>query len=188
MSTSAAMSDVLRDHALGQPLRQTQIDAFVGKGVPPLALARSSLGLYGFINRDRVVFLGDRFEFARNLPDHDGVGAFTFVCFDEDGEPADIAAWRPPEIALWLGSVAMLGEEQVLGIRLGEPLRVHDVVMGWFRASREGVFIVDYPQAAHVLRNETLGVSSVEHARELRLKLTLSAPPVVVLDQSERAA
>ena len=165
--------DILREFALGQPLRQKQIDGLVGQGIPPLWLARTFSGVYAFLQYDRVVMLGDRFEFARNLPDGDGVGAFTLLLFDADGDPADIMAWRPPEFALWLGGVSCLGEEQVLGPRLADPLPLRTSVIDWLRARREGIMILDHAQAAHLLRNETLGVLTPAHENDLRAKLTL---------------
>ena len=178
----------MREFDRGRPLSQRHIDGLLSTGISPMALVKTYAGDYSLVSRDMVVMMGDTFEFGRFMSHGEAVQAFTFLCMDQDGEPADIAAWRPPELALWLGRVAMLGEEQALAPRLTGPLRVHRDVTAWFQAERQGVFVVDYRRAAHVFEGETLGVGTVEHAAELRTRLTIPAPPVVLVDKIERAA
>ncbi len=82
---------------------------------------------------DAVVFLpGRRFEFARDLRDAaEAEGAVIFPAFDDLGELVDIAAWVPEtgRVALLLGRVSMLGEDNVYAPRLGKPLALHETAL-----------------------------------------------------------
>lgn len=175
---------ILTEYGLGERLTQADINRFIEQGVPPIYLARTWSGTFAFLQRDRVRIDGDRFEFGRYLPHADGADltyAFTFILFDSEGQPADIAAWRPPELALWLGRVWALGQEQVEIGRLGEPLRVHGGVLDWLRTGREGVVILNYPLAAWELRcTGTLAVETRAAADQLAELLTIPPPPIVV--------
>lgn len=172
--------DIVAEHALGSVPKQRHLDSFAAEGVPALNLAKTWRGHYSWILRDRVVFTGsDCFEFGRYAKG-DAVSAYTFILENEFGEPFDIAAWRPPTLALWLGRASVLGEEQVCGPRLDDPLVVHETVLGWLQAARQGIFVVNYRHAAQLLRCENLVVATAEHARFLRRELTLAAPPIRV--------
>ena len=163
-------------------LQQKHLDGFIKDGVPALNLAKLWDGEYAFVGHDWVVFDGARFEFARHAKGGLAQSAFVFPVWNAYGDLADIAGWRPPHLALWLGRVSILGEEQTNGPRMCEPLKVHTTVLDWFKAEREGIFIVDYAHAAHVLRCETLGAADLAHARLLKAKLTLQAPPIVIVE------
>lgn len=69
-----------------------------------------------------VVFLpNDQFEFARDARDASGaVVAVVFSAPDDLGNPLDLAAWEPEtgRLALWLGRVSMLGQDNLYGWRL----------------------------------------------------------------------
>ena len=178
-------------------LTQADLNNFIEQGIPPIYLARTWLGVWAFLQRDRVVMQGDGFEFARYLPratPDEISAAFIFVLFDCEGQPVDLAAWRPnADLALWRGRVWALGEEQVGAPRPGEPLRVHGNVLDWLRTGREGIMILNAPIAAWALRNAgTLAVETREAADKLRDLLTIPPPPVVVrpflsLDLDEHA-
>jgi hypothetical protein len=113
---------------------------------------RDMAGLYV----EPVVFLPNNcFEFARDARDASGaVVAVVFHAPDDLGNPLDIAAWEPEtgRLALWLGRVAMLGQDNLYGWRVGEPLVVHETTLEWLQAGREGVFITDPQRASPLLR------------------------------------
>ena len=64
------------------------------------------------------------------------------ICRDWDGVTADIAAFNKDRLALWLRRAPSIGEQLVLGPRLGEPLQVFDSVWAWLRGGRDGVLPV----------------------------------------------
>ena len=139
-----------------------------------------------------VVFLpGNRFEFARHARDASGaVGAVVFLASDDLGNPLDLAAWEPEtgRLALWLGRLAMLGQDNLYGSRVGEPLIVHETPLEWLQAGREGVFIIDPQGASPLLRMvEPLAVKRPEFGRQLLSALTIRAPRIVVAE-NRRAA
>jgi hypothetical protein len=127
---------------------------------------RATAGLFV----EPVVFLSnDRFEFARHARDASGaVIALVFHAPDDLGNPLDLAAWGPKlgRLALWLGRVSMLGQDNLYGWRLGEPLAVHETPLEWLQAGREGVFVIDPQRASPILRMvEPLGVKRPEFGR-----------------------
>lgn len=177
--------NVLDEFSLGERLTQRDLNRFIDQGVPPIYLARTWLGTFSFLQRDRVVVDGGSFEFARYVQGGepaDVLSAFVFLLFDDDGQPADLAAWRPDGgLALWRDAVWALGQEQVGLPRMGEPLRVHDGVLDWLRAGREGIVVVNHAVAAWALRTTgTLAVETRQDADRLRKALTVPPPPIVV--------
>ncbi len=164
-------------------LRQAQLDALIGDGVPVDALVRNALGWPSVICRDRVVFSEDgrTFEFERDVRHDSARGAYVVPCLDEDGNTIDIAAWRPGMLATWLGRAPLLGGEMVDVPRLGEPLNVHETVFDWLRAGREGVVVIDPRMAVTVLTDAApLAVSTVAFGRTLRAMLHRPPPRIVV--------
>jgi hypothetical protein len=140
-----------------------------------------------------VCFLsGGRFEFARYLRDAAGnVLAVIIPARDETGELADLAALNldTGALAMWRGRVAMLGQENILAPRIGEPLLVHETPIDWLRAEREGVFVISSHSAAPLLRmGEPLGVQSARFGQRLRDALTIPAPRIVVATNQRAAA
>lgn len=81
--------------------------------------------------------------------------AVIFLCRDECGHPADLAAWSPAEgrLGLWTGHVAMLGQENTLMPRVpeDEALRVWPSPKEWLAADRDGVVVIDPTAALSVL-------------------------------------
>ncbi len=161
------------------PLRQQQLDWFKRQGVPLLALA-DPLAL----RVAEVVFTaGNRFEFTSYRPADDAVLAAIIPAFDADGDLVDLVAWRPQSgaVGTWLGRASLLGEDHLDAPRLGEPLVVHDGVLDWMRAGREGVVVVDSRRAAPLLRDAgVLATASVEHGTRLRKMLAVRPPKVLV--------
>jgi hypothetical protein len=149
---------------------------------------RNSLGM----EVEPVVFPpNDRFEFARYARDaSDAAVAVVFHAPDELGNPLDLAAWEPEtgHLALWLGRVAMLGQDNLYGWRVGEPLVVHETALEWLQAGREGVLIIDPQRASPLLRMvEPLGVRCPEFGRQLQAALTIRAPRIVAAAQRRAA-
>ena len=160
-----------------------RLNAFLG----PLGV-RNSVGLYV----EPVVFLDNkRFELARSSRDpSDAVFAVVFLAPDDLGDPSDLAAWQPEtgRLALWLGRVSMLGQNNLYGWRLGEPLIMHETPLEWLQAMREGVFVVDPQRASPLLRMvEPLGVKRASFGRQMQAALTIAAPRIVVAN-TRRAA
>jgi hypothetical protein len=140
-----------------------------------------------------VVFLpNDCFEFAGHARDPSGaVVAVIFLARDDLGDPSDLAAWEPEtgRLALLLGRVAMLGQDNLYGWRLGDPLMVHETPLEWLQAGREGVFVIDPQRASPLLRMvEPLGVKRPEYGRRLQAALTICAPRIVVAAPQAAAA
>jgi hypothetical protein len=156
-----------------------RIHAFLGTlGV------RNSVGLYV----EPVVFLHNkRFELARNSRDpSDAVFAVVFLAPDDLGNPLDLAAWEPEtgRLALLRGRVSMLGQDNLCGWRLGEPLIMHETLLEWLRAGREGVVVLDAQRASPLLRSvEPLGVKRASFGREMQAALTIRAPRILVATQ-----
>lgn len=139
-----------------------------------------------------VVFLQNGgFEMARGVRDaSEAVAAIIFPAPDELGQLIDLAAWEPGtgRLALLLGRVSMLGEDNLYGWRVGEPLVVHETPLEWLKAGREGVFVINSQRASPLLRMvEPLGVKRPELGRQLREALTIRAPRIVVAEDRRAA-
>jgi hypothetical protein len=150
---------------------------------------RETAGLYV----EPVVFLpNDRFEFARDARDASGaIVAVVFLASDDLGNAFDLAAWEPKtgRLALWLGRVSMLGQDNLYGWRLGKPLMVHETPLEWLQAGRDGVFVIDPQRASSLLRMvEPLGVKRPDFGRRLQAALTICAPRIVVAAPPAAAA
>jgi hypothetical protein len=133
-----------------------------------------------------------RFEFPGNVP---GFGrwrpAILVPARDECGDLADIAALSldSGDVVLWRGTIAVLGQENVLASRLNEALVVHETVADWLRAGREGVFVIDAKRAAPLLHAAApLGVERPAFGRQLRESLTIRAPQIKVATIRRAAA
>jgi hypothetical protein len=149
---------------------------------------RNSIGLHV----DSVTFHQNNiFEFARDARDASGaVLAVVFMAPDDLGDPSDLAAWEPEtgRLALWLGRVSMLGQANLYGWRVAEPLIVHETALDWLQAGREGVFVIDAQRASPLLRMaEPLGVKRQEFGRQLQADLSIRAPRIVVASQRRAA-
>jgi hypothetical protein len=164
------------DHQMRDKLRALCVMRFTGRAADP----------FDALCSETVIFLpGDRFEFARNMRDQAGhCVAVIIPTRDLSGDLIDLAAWHldTGRLALWRGRAPMLGGENVLRTRPGleVPLTVHESVLAWLRADREGVVIIDHRRAADLLDMFTLAVATAAHGEQLRQKLTRPAPPIVI--------
>jgi hypothetical protein len=131
----------------------------------------------------RVVMHGDTFEFAADDPGEEAVDAMVFLARDDNGDPADFVAWRPKShrLASWWG-IPMLGMEA-----LGEPrldpdgaLAVFTDPVRWLRGERNGVLVVNFANAARLLRDAApLRTGSAAEAHRIQ-RLITAAPPRVL--------
>jgi len=164
------------DHRVCDHARQLGVVKFAGRASDP----------FDALCADTVVFLpGGAFEFARNMRDQTGARpAIIAAARGMSGDVIDLAAidLTSRAVALWRGRAALLGGENILASRprLEIPLTVHASVLGWLRANREGVFIIDYHRAADLLDGHAIAAESVEHGQRLQHALARPAPAIVV--------
>jgi hypothetical protein len=150
---------------------------FLRQGVPSPALVYPELP-----RRASVAFSPDLpiFDFDEN-----GVSVLVFLARDDTGEPADLVAWsyRNQKVAAHFRAVCVLGANDILALRLTikAALAVHRTPLGWLRAGRDGVVILDSRCATVVLRD--FGPFSAEdetHGRELQRIFAAAAPTIFV--------
>jgi hypothetical protein len=144
------------------------------------------------LHAEAVCFLpGDRFEFARDLPDASGHCVAVIILARGDcGDTIDLAAWSldTGALATWRGVATMLGEDRLTAPRLDvDGLRVFPGPAEWLRAGRQGVVILDANRARWRLTGERLIVAESAFGRRLRAALRLPEPQVFV-EADQRAA
>jgi len=183
----SALDHVVPEFERCDLLRQIDLDRFKASGIPTMALVEGKLGLGRCLKKARVVLdsSGRRFEFERFSRFHtDADAAFIVLALDRDGEPADLVAWRAEPsgfLALWLGQVGLLGEENLDGARFGEPLTVHPDPMSWLRCGREGVVVVDAIRAGPLLRQTgEMVVDSHRERNRLNAIMRVDLPKIIV--------
>jgi hypothetical protein len=159
-------------------LKQAEIDRFVEHGVKASALYVS-----GPVVVDQVVFQDNLFEFGRYGGDRSTQKAFIFEVRGADGL-TDLAAWGPQgdQLALWLGRGFALGEDQIWFPTLsGGPLRIWRSPLGWLRAYRSGLVILN-PRAAYSYLCDVpaLAAEDANHRKEIEKMLILPRPRIVV--------
>ncbi|MGY2052392.1 hypothetical protein [Methylobacterium sp. JK268] len=185
---------ILEEQRRGSFPPQAHVDWFASQGVAALDLFMTWDGYAHPVRIDRVAFLGnDRFEFERHLRrERDGVvTAYTVTVRDVRGYVADIAAFHPRSgrVAVWRGACAMLGEEELFCARMRDALRVHLDPLGWLKAQRQGVVVVNDRRARPLLLEAgPLQCASVEHGRALLGMLSRTRLPTVLADAPEEAA
>jgi hypothetical protein len=128
----------------------------------------------------KIVMHGDCFDFD------DGklsVDALVFLARDDCGDPADFVAWAPKSdklASMW--GIPLLGMQ-----RLGEPridpdgaLEVHTEPVRWLAPERQGVLVVNFANAARLLRDAApLWATSAREAQRIQ-NLIAAAPPRVL--------
>jgi hypothetical protein len=130
-----------------------------------------------------LAVLAERVGFQPNgtyVPNALGEFACILPAFDGDGL-ADVIAWAPKSgrIASRLGIVSILGEEQA-GRASGasKSLLVWRNPVGWLRAGRRGVVILDPEGAAVRLAGLSIMAEDEAHARHLRAILKVPPPRI----------
>jgi hypothetical protein len=136
----------------------------------------------------KIVLHGDCFEFATGDPGEQASDALVLLARGDCGEPADFVAWSPKSdrLASWSG-IPMLGMEC-----LGEPrmdpdgaVEVFDDPLNWLLAERDGLLVVSFANAAHLLREAApLKVSSAAFGRRLA-NLINPKPPRILAPSAE---
>lgn len=179
------MSDVTRAYAMHcTDLAPKEISWFAAKAVHPDALGWGDK--HFAIKAAAVKWESDRwFDF-----DIEGKRAAIIVCRDERGDVADLCAWSPADgvAGLWLGHVAMLGEEAVLRPRAdGDKLWVWPSPLEWLVHRRVGVVVLSAERARPLLvAGSPLAVLTREH--KAALDALWQPPRVVVYDMDGLAA
>jgi hypothetical protein len=113
-------------------------------------------------------------------PNNIGEFAHIVPALDIDGL-ADVVAWAPKSgrIAPRLGIASMLGEEQAARASgASKPLLVWRNPVGWLRAGRRGVVILDPEGAAVRLADLSIMAEDEAHARHLRAILKVPPPRI----------
>jgi hypothetical protein len=174
-------------------LKQADLDWLISQGVSADALAHDPDEIGFLIAKANVVFDDDAngFSFASEIPDHAPTAAYTILARDEDGEIADIVAWRPRDsvVAAWARRVPLAGMQNLYAARLDEPLRVFRDPVEWLRSDRHGVIVLDARQACHWLRGAgEIEARSSDHARHLRRAFADSNPRIVIPSKFKDAA
>jgi len=151
-----------------------QLGWLLGEGVPLEALARPFAIAVG-----SVIFV----DAGRYVPSPLGQDAVIVPVIDNG--IVDAAAWQPRtgEIATRLGVGACLGQGQIgrdgLGT-YGEALPVFRTPLGWLKANRCGIVIVDPTLTGYLVAGMTLRAEDAEHKALLDRTLRVAAPTVVL--------
>jgi len=159
------------------------------QGVPPQALIHPELPKYA-----RVVFHENLpyFDFADDVGE-DGRDALVFLARNDLAEPCDMVAWTLSlkRLASWYGAAAILGADDILAPRMISPgvLMVHRTPVGWLKAGREGVVIIEPRRAALELRDlGPLAAEDEAHGHELRALFRKQEPQFFVPNVERRTA
>ena len=144
--------------------------------------------------RARVVFDADQpfFDFADDVGG-ERVDALIFLPRNDLGNPCDLTAWTSTRLKLasWFGAAALLGADDILAPRLTieGALQVHRTPLGWLRAGRDGVVIIDPRRATVELRDfGPLADEDQAHGLELQQLLRRMEPKIYVPEPIRRAA
>lgn len=149
------------------------------RGISDAAIETDPYCASGPLRFASVVFGAEYFDFAAE-GEGGATPSFIVICRDWNGVTADIAAFNKNRLALWLRRAPVIGEQMVLGPRLGEPLQVFDSVWAWLRGGRDGVVPIDWKRTARLLEDVSLCVDTVEFGQVLRERLTRPPPPIFV--------
>jgi hypothetical protein len=135
----------------------------------------------------RVIQVGQVQYLDHHIYAPNRLGEFALIFAVIDSGIIDLAAWSPRsgKCGTRRGIGACLGQGQIgrdgLGTH-GSPLPVRRTPMGWLRAERTGIVVVDPIRAAHALAGINLVAEDAAHAWELRK--TLQVPPAMILAPS----
>jgi hypothetical protein len=127
----------------------------------------------------RIVMHGDCLDFASDDPGEQAVEALVFLARDDIGEAADLVAWLPKSdrLASWWG-IPMLGMEALGRPRIDPDgaLSVFTDPLKWLLAERNGLLVVNFSNAAHLLRDAApLRATSAREAQRIQ-NLIIAAP------------
>jgi hypothetical protein len=128
----------------------------------------------------KVVMHGDCFDFDDGRRASD---AMILLARDDCGDPADFVAWVPKSdrlASMW--GIPMLGMERMCEPRIDPDgaLEVFTEPVRWLASERLGVLIVNFKNAARILRDAApLRATSVREAQRIQTLIT-AAPPRVL--------
>jgi hypothetical protein len=190
LSTCCPGEDAERRYVLLPPISWPEFSGLTREGICAPALIRPHLPARASVVFDRRQPL---FDFAEDAGGEGAASAFVFLALDEEGEPADLVAWAPQarRLAAWFGASPLLGAENLWSPRLTkeQALAVFESPLGWLRAGREGVVVIDPRRSAPLLRlAEPLVAESIDHGQRLRRRLTVRPPRVYVAKSELRVA
>jgi hypothetical protein len=180
-SRAIASDDASRHYAILPELTWEAFSWFLGKRVPSASLIYPETP-----RRARVSVHGGEpfFDFAEN-DGEDGEDAIIFLARDDEGSPSDLIAWTrlSRRLAAHWGAVSVLGADDVIAPRLTPEgaLLVHRTPLGWLRAERQGVVVVEARGAASLLSDfGPLAGEDEAHGRELRQLFRRTEPKIYV--------
>jgi hypothetical protein len=164
-------------------LRSGEISRFKAAGVAPSVIACPDMMLAASVE----FFEDSRFLFKHEIDDPAGAtSAFVLLCRDDFGDVIDIAAWSPAmgRLATWHGRAWALDQYRVLTPRISDhgALPILKDPLGWLRAGRNGIVILDPEKAKWQVAyaRPTLLAEDVAHGQALRKALTISAPAIFI--------
>lgn len=155
----------------------------VDRGVSPLAV-----GTPWAIGAARVVIEPG----GLYVPNPIGSYSYILPCIGAGGL-IDLACWIPAtgEIASRLGVAAMLGQrqaEEAVDDVTAHPVPVWRSPLSWLRAARTGIVVVDAVRAGHLLSGLVLLAEDAAHADDLRRRLRVRPPRIMIASQQGMAA
>lgn len=170
--------------------RQAVLDWLLKRhAVPVLALAHDGDGL-GVAIAEAYVEFDDRgrFEFLEPPLADDAERALIVVARDESA-PLDLIAWAPKtdRVATYNGLCAVLGAHMLADLGIDQVVQVQTGLLGWLKAGRTGIVIIDPAHAWRVVDGDVLGAADVEHGLSLRRALQPPAPRIVIPNAREAA-
>jgi hypothetical protein len=126
------------------------------------------------------------------VPNCIGTYAYILPCIGTGGL-IDLVCWIPAtgEIASRLGVAAMLGQrqaEEAVDDTNVRPVPVWRSPLSWLRAARTGIVVVDAVRAGHLLSGLVLLAEDAAHAADLRRRLRVRPPRIMIASQQGMAA
>jgi hypothetical protein len=149
-----------------------------------LGVKASALYISGAVVVDQVVFQGNGlFEFGRYAQDMNAQNAFIIELRGVEGL-VDLVAWDPASdrFARWLGRGFALGEDRISFPSLsGGPLPIWRSPLGWLRAYRSGLVILN-PRAAYWFLCDVpaLVAEDADHRKQIAKMLIPPQPRISV--------
>jgi hypothetical protein len=180
-SRALASDDAERRYGALPELTWEAYSWFLAKGVSPAALIYPET-----LRRTRVSVHCDDpfFDFVED-DGEDEEDAIIFLARDDEGFPSDLVAWTcgSRRLSTHWGAVSVLGADDIVAPRVTPEgaLVVHRTPLGWLRAGREGVVVVEARRAAQLLRDfGPLAGEDEAHGCELRELFRRQEPRIYV--------
>jgi hypothetical protein len=142
----------------------------------------------------RIVWVTrDRFEFEAHVHYGPSQRAFLIGVRDVHGAPLDIVAWQPAanRLGTWRGLAWAINQDSIFRPRVQDSgaLLVHRSPLEWLKIGRRGIVLIDARAATGYLHDAApLLAEDAEHGLELRDRLTVPPPRIVIPAAAARAA